>query len=423
MSESGRLFRKAQKVIAGGVNSPVRALNAVGSSPVFIEEARGPYLYDADGNRYIDYCLSWGPMILGHARKEVLEEVRKVLSKGTSFGIPTGLETQLAELISGAIKSVEQVRLVSSGTEAVMTAIRLARGYTGREKIIKFTGCYHGHVDHLLVQAGSGAMTLGVPGSPGVPRSFTKHTIAAPYNDAERVKDLFRRYSGKIAAVIVEPVAGNMGVIPPGRDFLKTIRELCNREGAILIFDEVITGFRAGFGSMQEKFGVQADVTCLGKIIGGGFPIGACGGKAEYMKSLAPVGEVYQAGTLSGNPVCVAAGIATLKTLKREKPYARLERLTGQLCGAISDILAKGGVEHTINNVGSMFTLFFNRGPVTDYISAGKSDTKRFARYFRGMLKSGVYLPPSQFESCFLSTAHTERHIEETVGAIRRLQL
>jgi len=422
-SKSSRLFQKAKKVIPGGVNSPVRALKAVGAGPIFIERAKGPYLYDADGNRYIDYCLSWGPMILGHARKEVLEEVKKVLTKGTSFGIPTALETQLAELIVDSIKSVEKVRLVSSGTEAVMTAIRLARGCTGLDKIIKFTGCYHGHVDHMLVQAGSGAMTLGVPSSPGVPKEFTKHTILVPYNDPEKVIKAFEKHSGKIAAVIVEPVAGNMGVILPKIEFLKTIRKLCNKEGAILIFDEVITGFRIRFGSVQEKFGVKADLTCLGKIIGGGFPIGACGGKAKFMDMLAPTGAVYQAGTLSGNPICVSAGLATLKLLKRQKPYDRLERLTKLLCRQISETLEKTGIEHTINNVGSMFTLFFNPGPVTDYDSALKSDTKKFAKYFRGMLKAGVYLPPSQFESCFLSTEHTERRIEQTVSTIKKLQL
>ncbi|MHC4156579.1 MAG: glutamate-1-semialdehyde 2,1-aminomutase [Planctomycetota bacterium] len=419
--KNARLYQEASKVIPGGVNSPVRALKAVGGKPIFIDRARGPYLYDADGNRYIDYCLSWGPMILGHAHEQVLGEVKKVMARGTSFGIPTELEVRLAKIIVQAIDSVEKVRLVSSGTEAVMTAIRLARGCTGRDKIIKFIGCYHGHVDHLLVQAGSGAMTFGAPSSPGVPRDFTKHTIVLPYNNIEALKKAFRKYAGNIAAVIVEPIAGNMGVVPPKGGFLETIKKLCSKNGSILIFDEVITGFRVGYGSVQELFGVKADLTCLGKIIGGGFPIGACGGKAALMDNLAPQGKIYQAGTLSGNPVCVAAGIATLKLLKKQNPYARLNCLTEHLCCQISHRLKEAGVEHTINQIGSMFTLFFNPGPVIDYDSATRSDTTRYARYFNAMLRAGVYLPPSQFEACFLSTQHTEQHIAKTVAAVRRL--
>ncbi|MHC4705112.1 MAG: glutamate-1-semialdehyde 2,1-aminomutase [Planctomycetota bacterium] len=416
--KNARLYQQASKVIPGGVNSPVRALKAVGGKPVFIERAKGPYLYDADGNRYIDYCLSWGPMILGHAHGQVLGQVKKVMARGTSFGIPTELEVQLAGIIVQAIDSVEKVRLVSSGTEAVMTAIRLARGCTGRDKIIKFIGCYHGHVDHLLVQAGSGAMTFGAPSSPGVPRDFTKHTILLPYNNVEALKKAFSKYAGSIAAVIVEPIAGNMGVVPPKGGFLETIRKLCSKNGSILIFDEVITGFRARYGSVQELFGVKADLTCLGKIIGGGFPIGACGGKAELMDNLAPQGKIYQAGTLSGNPVCVAAGIATLKLLKKQNPYARLNRLTGRLCSQISNSLKEAGVEHAINQIGSMFTVFFNPGPVIDYDSAVRSDTRRYAKYFNAMLRAGVYLPPSQFEACFLSTQHIERHVAKTVAAV-----
>jgi len=420
--ENAKLFCKAGKVIPGGVNSPVRAFKAVGASPIFIDKAKGALLYDADGNRYIDYCLSWGPMILGHAHREGLSEVKKGMARGTSFGIPTRLETELAEMIVGAIDSVEKVRLVSSGTEAVMTAIRLARGCTGRDKIIKFVGCYHGHVDHMLVQAGSGATTLGAPSSPGVPKDFTKHTILLPYNDPEAVEKAFKKHSDKIAAVIVEAVAGNMGVVVPKPEFLKTIRKMCSSNGSLLIFDEVITGFRVRYGSVQPLFCVNADITCLGKIIGGGFPIGACGGKARLMDKLAPQGGVYQAGTLSGNPVCVAAGIATLKLLKRNKPYARLEKLTRKLCSQINGTLDDAGVVHTINQIGSMFTLFFNPGPVTDYASATKSDTGKYAKYFAAMLEQGVYLPPSQFEACFISTEHKQSHFDKTLSAIGKVR-
>ncbi len=418
-----KLFQDATKVIPGGVNSPVRAFKAVDSEPIFIDRAKGAYLYDADGNKYIDYCLSWGPMILGHARTEVLTQVKKVMAKGTSFGIPTELETQLAEMIVRAIGSVEKVRLVSSGTEAVMTAIRLARGCTGRDKIIKFIGCYHGHVDHMLVQAGSGAMTLGAPSSPGVPKDFTKHTILLPYNNTETLAKAMNKYQDQIAAVIVEPIAGNMGVVPPQKGFLKAMRKLCTKNGSVLIFDEVITGFRVKYGSVQDIFGVKADLTCLGKIIGGGFPIGACGGRAKLMNKLAPTGQVYQAGTLSGNPVCVAAGIATLKLLKSKAIYSGLDRATDKLCDGIRQALTERGVKHTINRIGSMFTLFFNPGPVTDYVSAARSDTKMYARFHPAMLREGVYLPPSQFEACFLSARHTQKDIERTIIAVRKAKL
>jgi len=426
--KSKKLFEDATKVIPGGVNSPVRAFKAVGSKPIFIEKAKGPYIYDADGNRYIDYCLSWGPMILGHANKQVLDNVKKVMAKGTSFGIPTKLETQLAGMIVRAIPSVEKVRLVSSGTEAVMTAIRLARGCTGRDKIIKFIGCYHGHVDHMLVQAGSGATTLGSPSSPGVPKDFTKHTILLPYNNIEMLKKAFTKYKDQIAAVIVEPIAGNMGVVPPVNDFLKTLRKLCTKNGSILIFDEVITGFRIKYGSVQNIFSVKADLTCLGKIIGGGFPIGACGGKAKLMEKLAPIGKIYQAGTLSGNPVCVAAGIATLKMLKSKKTYSSLERTTKKLCDGIRQALSERDIKHTINRVGSMFTIFFRRepspggnpSPVTDYVSATKCNTKTYAKFHNAMLSEGIYLPPSQFEACFISTEHTQKDIERTIHAVKK---
>jgi glutamate-1-semialdehyde 2,1-aminomutase len=420
--KSKKLFSDAIKVIPGGVNSPVRAFKAVGSKPIFIDRAKGPYLYDADGNKYIDYCLSWGPMILGHANAKVLEQVKKVMARGTSFGIPTDLETQLAKMIARTIDSVEKVRLVSSGTEAVMTAVRLARGCTGRDKIIKFIGCYHGHVDHMLVHAGSGATTLGTPSSPGVPKDFTKHTILLPYNNTDMLEKAFKKYKGQIAALIVEPIAGNMGVVPPAGDFLKTMRKLCTKNGSILIFDEVITGFRIKYGSVQGLFGVKADLTCLGKIIGGGFPIGACGGRARLMNNLAPTGKVYQAGTLSGNPVCVAAGIATLNLLKSKKVYSRLDASAKRLCDGIQQVLRERDIKHTINQIGSMFTLFFNPNPVTDYASAVKSDTARYAKFHNAMLKQGIYLPPSQFEACFFSTEHKPRDIDRTISAVRKAE-
>ncbi len=418
-----RLFRQANKVIPGGVNSPVRAFKSVGAKPIFIEKAKGVILQDADDNRYIDYCLSWGPMILGHANKAVLDEVKKTMAKGTSYGIPTELETTLAEMIVAAVESIDKVRLVSSGTEAVMTAIRLARGATGRDKVIKFAGCYHGHVDHMLVQAGSGLTTLGAPSSPGVPKDFAKHTLLAPYNNLEAVEKLFDKHGDAIAAIIIEPVACNMGVVCAKKSFLKGLRTLCNKNKRLLIFDEVITGFRVAWGGVQKLLGVKADITTLGKIIGGGFPIGAIGGKASIMKHLSPEGAVYQAGTLSGNPVCVAAGIATLKQLKTTNPYPRLEATTIGMCAQISEILNAKGTEHTINQIGSMFTLFFNPGPITDYDTATKSDTKKYAAYFRQMLNAGIYLPPSQFEANFLSTAHTQTHINKTLTAIKKLKL
>jgi glutamate-1-semialdehyde 2,1-aminomutase len=420
MTKHTRLFTKAQKVIPGGVNSPVRAFNAVGGHPIFVEKAKGPYLFDADQKKYIDYCLSWGPMILGHAHREVLSQVKQVMNRGTSFGVSTELEISLAQKITRAITSVEKVRLVSSGTEAVMTAIRLARGVTGRDKIIKFIGCYHGHVDHMLVQAGSGALTLGAPSSPGVPKDFTKHTILLPYNDPAAVKQAFARYNKQVAAVIVEPVAGNMGVIVPDKAFLQTLRSQCTKNRSLLIFDEVITGFRLNYGARQKQVGIDADLTCLGKIIGGGFPIGACGGKAEIMDHLAPLGQVYQAGTLSGNPVCVAAGIATLDLLKTLKPYKALAKTTQQMCKEITDTLTHKGIPHTINQLGSMLTIFFGTDPVRDFDSAVKSDTAQHAAFFNHMLASGVYLPPSQFEACFLSTTHTERDLRKTLAAIKR---
>ena len=421
--KNARSFKNACKVIPGGVNSPVRAFKSVGAAPIFIDRAKGVYLYDADDNRYIDYCLSWGPMIMGHANNVILSEVKKAMAKGTSYGIPTNVETDLAKMIVDAIESVQKVRLVSSGTEAVMTAVRLARGTTGRDKIIKFIGGYHGHVDHMLVSAGSGALTLGAPSSPGVPKDFAKHTLLANYNDIDNVKKLFEKYSDQIAAVIIEPVAGNMGVIPAQKSFLKGLRTLCNKNKSLLIFDEVITGFRVDYGGVQKKVGVKADLTCLGKIIGGGFPIGAVGGKASIMNNLSPQGSVYQAGTLSGNPVCVTAGIATLKALKSQKPYAALERKTKKFCKQISEVLGEKGVAHTINQVGSMFTLFFTDQAVTNFDSAFTCDTKRYAKFFKQMLAAGIYLPPSQFEANFLSTKHTDAHLKKTIAALKSIKL
>lgn len=414
-----KLFKKAIQFIPGGVNSPVRAFKAVGAKPIFIEKARGPYLYDADGNRYIDYCMSWGPMILGHADKDVLGDVRKSMVKGTSYGIPTESEIKLAEMIVKAIDSIDKVRLVSSGTEAVMTAVRLARAFTGKNLVIKFAGCYHGHVDHMLVSAGSGAATLGSPSSPGVPGDFARNTIVLPYSDLEAAKKAFAKNPGRVAAVIVEPVAGNMGTVVPPESFLRGLENLCTRNKSLLIFDEVITGFRLTYGGYQDMAKIKPDLTTLGKIIGGGFPVGAVGGRKEIMDYLSPVGTVYQAGTLSGNPVCVAAGIATLKMLKSKKPYARLNRTTEKLCQSISQILTAKAVAHTINRIGSMFTVFFNARPVKNFDDAAKSDTSAYGAYFRQMLESGIYIPPSQFEANFVSTTHTPKDFEKTLKAVR----
>lgn len=422
-TKSARLFKKAEQVIPGGVNSPVRAFKAVDAKPIFIDKAKGAYMFDADGNKYVDYCLSWGPMILGHANKDILAEVRKAMAKGTSYGVPTESETILADMIVKAVASVDKVRLVSSGTEAVMTAIRLARGFTGRDKVIKFAGCYHGHVDHMLVSAGSGLATLGTPSSPGVPEDFAKNTIVLPYNDLDAVKKVFAKNAKHIAAIIVEPVAGNMGTVVPPKAFLQGLRSVCTKNKSLLIFDEVITGFRLTYGGYQDIVGIKPDITTLGKIIGGGFPIGAVGGKKKIMDSLSPVGSIYQAGTLSGNPVCVAAGIATLKSLKSTKPHAKLARTTAKLCKDISGILSEKSIPHTINQIGSMFTLFFKDGGVSDFDSAAQSDTKRYGAYFRQMLEAGIYVPPSQFEANFISTSHTEKDFNKTLKAFKGLEL
>ena len=412
-TKSEALFRRAQELIPGGVNSPVRAFRSVGGNPLFLARGEGSHVIDADGNRFIDYVGSWGPLLLGHRHPEILEALERALSIGTSFGAPTEAEVELAEAICDAVPSIEMVRLVNSGTEATMSAIRLARGFTGRDLTVKFEGCYHGHVDSLLVKAGSGVATLGLPDTAGVPRSFSDTTIALPYNAAGALEEAFRAHGERIAAVIVEPVVGNMGCVPPAAGFLEALRELTSRHGALLIFDEVMTGFRVAFGGAQQRYGIRPDLTTLGKVIGGGLPVGAYGGRKDIMKHVAPVGPVYQAGTLSGNPLAVAAGLAMLRHLKRHpEVYDRLETRAAALCAS-----APAGI--TVNRVGSMFTFFFTDGPVTDYESAKRSDTARFGRFFRAMLERGVYLPPSQFEAAFVSAAHTEDDIRQTIAAAR----
>ena len=418
-TKSAKLFTEAQRVIPGGVNSPVRAFRSVGGQPLFIKRAKGARLYDADGNSLIDYVLSWGPMILGHAPESVVKAIGKAASNGTSYGAPTELEVRLAQLITTAIPSMEMVRLVSSGTEAVMSAIRLARAFTKRDGVLKFEGCYHGHSDYLLAKAGSGLATLGIPDSPGVPADFTRHTLTAPYNDLAALKRLIQSKHRDLACVIVEPVAGNMGVIPPERDFLPTLRDLTRSHGILLIFDEVITGFRVAYGGAQSCFGVTPDLTCLGKIIGGGLPVGAYGGSREIMQMIAPSGPVYQAGTLSGNPLAVTAGIETLKRLAVRGVYAQLETRAAAMAEGVGDAARRAGVPVTQTRVGSMLTTFFTPGPVTDYASAKGSDTQTYAKFFHRMLEQGVYLAPSQFEAAFLSTAHTVKDIEATVRAAR----
>jgi glutamate-1-semialdehyde 2,1-aminomutase len=406
-------------VIPGGVNSPARAFGGVGGQPLFIARGEGPYLYDLDGNRYLDYVGSWGPLILGHCHPRVVRAVEEALHRGASFGAPTELETQLAELIVAAVPSIEMVRMVNSGTEASMSAIRLARGFTGRDLIVKFAGCYHGHVDSLLVQAGSSATTLGVPNSPGVPRGCTADTLALRYNDVEALAEAFRVHGGRIAGVILEPVVGNMGLVAPRAEFLSELRRLTEQHGALLIFDEVMTGFRLAFGGAQELLGQRPDLTVLGKIVGGGLPVGAYGGRADIMKHIMPAGPVFQAGTLSGNPLAMAAGLATLQELRDHPPYARLEQLGQTLVEGLKQAAREAGLPHQVARVGSMWTLFFNPAQVHDYDTARQSDTSRFARFFWAMMDRGIYLPCSQFEAAFLSTAHTEQHIAETVAAAR----
>ena len=417
MSKSERLFRRAQEIIPGGVNSPVRAFRAVGGHPLFIQRGEGSHIWDVDGRRYIDYVGSWGPLILGHRPPEVIEALEEVLDIGTSFGAPTEREVELADLITKFFPSVQKVRLVNSGTEATLSAIRLARGYTGRERIVKFDGCYHGHSDSLLVKAGSGVATLGLPDSPGVPQSLAGLTTVLPFNDPDALKPEFDRHGKDTAAVIVEPVAGNMGCVPPRTGYLELLRDVTKRSGSLLIFDEVMTGFRVARGGAQERYGIRPDITTIGKIIGGGLPVGAYGGRAEIMNHVAPMGPVYQAGTLSGNPLAVAAGLATLRRLEGAEPYKNLEALGSRLERGLIEAAAKAGVPLRVNRVGSMFTVFFTNQNVVDFASAKTSDTQRFNRFFHAMLNEGVYWPPSQFEAAFISMAHTNSDIDETIEA------
>ena len=410
-------FELAQNIIPGGVNSPARAFGAVGGSPLIIDRGEGAYLFDIDGNQLIDFVGSWGPHILGHQHPQVLAAVEDALKRGTSFGAPCELETELAQIVVDAVPSVEKVRMVNSGTEATMSAIRLARGFTGRDKVIKFAGCYHGHVYSLLVQAGSGALTHGVPASPGVPAGCTADTIVLDFNNAETLAATFDENGSELAAIILEPVVGNMGCVPPEPGFLEACRELCTKHGTVLIFDEVMTGFRVAYGGAQSRFGVTPDLTTLGKIIGGGMPVGAYGGRADIMDAVSPVGPVYQAGTLSGNPLSMACGIATLSILRDENPYPRLEEQTTRLCEGLSAAATAAGLETTLNQVGSMFTLFFNPDRVVSMVESGRNNTEHFADYHSGMLNRGVYLPCSQFEANFVSAAHSDADIDATISS------
>ena len=418
---SRRLFESAQQVIPGGVNSPVRAFKSVGGEPLFIDRAEGAYMHDVDGNRYIDYVGSWGPMITGHAHPRVIEAVQTALSKGMSFGAPTPLETELAEMVCEAYAGIEKVRMVSSGTEATMSAIRLARGYTGRDKIIKFDGCYHGHADSLLVKAGSGAATFGVPTSPGVPADFAKYTLTATYNDLDEVKQLVAANKGEVAGIILEPVAGNMGLITPRPGFLEGLRELCTAEDIVLIIDEVMTGFRLSYGGAQARLGVHGDIVCLGKIVGGGMPVGAFGGKARIMDMLSPQGGIYQAGTLSGNPLAMSAGIATLKLLKEEGFYEQIEEKAAYLENGLREAAQQTDRPTCLQRLGGMFCTYFQQGPVHSFADAAKSDTETFGRFFRAMLEEGVYLAPSQFEAGFMSIAHSRDDLDQTIEAAHRV--
>ncbi len=418
-SESGKLFTRAKAVLPGGVDSPVRAFGAVGGEPPFIERARGARIRDVDGRTYIDYVMSWGPLIHGHAPAGLIRGLRGAAGRGTSFGAPTAQEVELARLVVRLVPSIERVRFVNSGTEATMSAIRVARAATGRDRIIKFAGCYHGHGDAFLVQAGSGATTLGVPTSPGVARGTAADTLIADYNELASVDRLCRAHRGKVAAVIAEPIAGNMGVVPPANGFLEGLRQLCDQHGALLIFDEVISGFRAARGGAQAVYGVRPDLTCLGKIIGGGLPVGAYGGRADLMAQVAPAGPVYQAGTLAGNPLAMTAGIWALSNLSAAL-YRRLAALGARLADGFRAAAREVGVPLTVNVAGSVLTPFFTAGPVVDYASATASDTAAYAAFFRGMLQRGIYPPPSQFEGWFLSAAHSERDVDATVRAARR---
>ncbi|MCC9601537.1 glutamate-1-semialdehyde 2,1-aminomutase [Stieleria sp. JC731] len=414
-------FERARKLMPGGVNSPARAFGAVGGTPLFIERGEGPYLFDIDGRRYIDYIGSWGPMILGHRHPEVIQAIEEAVAKGTSFGAPTEAESRLAEQIIDAVPSIEKVRLVNSGTEATMSAIRVARGATGRNKVIKFSGNYHGHVDSLLVAAGSAAATLGVPDSPGVTPGAGQDTIVLQYNDCEGVKNAFAQHAGEIAAVILEPVVGNMGCVIPEMEFLNTLRLETLADGAILIFDEVMTGFRLAYGGAQERFGVVPDMTTLGKVVGGGMPLGAYGGRADIMDNVLPAGKVFQAGTLSGNPVAVAAGSATLKSLETDSPYEQLDEMGERMATGLAAVATKHGVPHQVQQIGSMMTLFFNGSPVQNWPDADRSDREMFGRYFWGLIEEGVYMPCSQFEALFFGSQHSESIIDETLDAVDRV--
>jgi len=419
-ARSKKLFEEAKKHIPGGVNSPVRAFRSVGGDPIFIKRAKGSKVYDADGKAYIDYVLSWGPAILGHAHPKVTAALKKAITDGTSFGAPTELEITLAKMVKKAVPSIELVRMVSSGTEATMSAIRAARGFTGRDKILKFDGCYHGHGDSLLVKAGSGVATFGLPDSPGVPADLAKLTLTVAFNDLAAVKDLCAKEGERIACIIIEPVVGNMGCVPPLPGFHEGLRKVCDQYGIVLIFDEVMTGFRVAYGGAQQLYKIKPDLTTLGKVIGGGLPVGAYGGKREIMEKISPLGPIYQAGTLSGNPLAMTAGIETLKLLAKPGVYKKLEALSADLEKGLRVVANEAGIAATINRVGSMFTTFFTDRKVTDFASAKTSDTARFGKFFRGMLANGVNLAPSQFEAAFLSLAHSKSDINKTVEAARK---
>lgn len=419
--KSSQLFKRAQKTIPGGVNSPVRACKSVGREPLFIERAEGARIFDADGNAYIDYVASWGPMILGHRHPAVIQAISEALDKGTSYGAPTALEIEMAEMIVDAVPSVEMVRMVNSGTEATMSAIRLARAVTERDAILKFDGCYHGHGDALLATAGSGVATLGIPGSPGVPRAFVEKTISLPFNDIDRVEDVMDKRGSEIACIIVEPIAANMGFIAPAPGFLESLRELADRHGTLLIFDEVITGFRVAYGGAQALFDITPDLTTLGKIIGGGLPVGAYGGKKAIMEKIAPQGPVYQAGTLSGNPVAMAAGVATLKQLQTPGFYEQLEDKADRLQLGIGNAIGKNDIKATVKRIGSLLGIFFTNIPVRNFDDAKTADLEMFTAFYNGLLEEGIYIAPSQFEAMFVSAAHSEEDIDATVQAISRV--
>jgi glutamate-1-semialdehyde 2,1-aminomutase len=423
MTKSKRLWRQAQRLMPGGVNSPVRAFKGVGGSPIFVQKGKGSHIWDVDGNEYIDYVCSWGPLILGHAQRDVVARLKKTAADGTSFGIPTEKESQLAKMIIRAFPSIDMVRLVNSGTEAVMSAIRLARAFTKRSLVIKFEGCYHGHTDGLLVKAGSGAVTLGVPTSPGVPAEYASCTLTLPYNDADVVAAACKEHGKDIACIILEPIAGNMGVVPPENGYLDGLREITEKYGILLIFDEIITGFRVGYGGAQKLFKIKPDLTTLGKIIGGGLPVGAYGGRADIMEMMAPAGPVYQAGTLSGNPLAVEAGLATLEKLSQPGTYKKLDKLAARLGDGLIEAAQMAGIPSYHTRVGSMLGMFFAEGPVLNFEDALKCDTRRYAKYFHEMLKRGIYLAPSQFEAAFVSLAHSEKDIEKTLRAAEQALL